>query len=109
MRFFALVALTLVFPVADSLAATLHYVSPTGAFTWAQSTMSSQPTTLATANDSAQAGDVVVLQAGTYTTAIHPANSGASLTSRIVFLGSQASIGAAIVPGASLAFTHTSL
>jgi hypothetical protein len=67
--------LVMLFLCSIGMAAT-HYVSPSGSATWANSTNIATPCSLATANTNAAAGDLVYLRAGTYTTAIEPANSG---------------------------------
>lgn len=55
----------------------VHYVSPTGTAAWTACTDEQQPCALATANSSAQAGDAVVLLAGSYAgQAIAPQHSG---------------------------------
>jgi hypothetical protein len=55
-----------------------HYVSSSGSASWANSTNSATPCSLATANSNAAAGDIVNLRAGTYTTNLMPANSGSA-------------------------------
>src|SRR5678816_3050215 len=62
---------------------------------------SGTPCTLGYANSQAAAGDRVILKRGTYSTAIAPANSGASANSRITYmsdslLGSNVTVTAAI-------------
>lgn len=60
--------------------AATYYVSANGNAAWASATNSSTPCSLATANSSAVAGDVIVLSGsgGVYGTAISPANSGSA-------------------------------
>lgn len=60
--------------------ASVHFVSPTGTASWAQSVSSSTPCSLALANTNASAGDTVNLLAGTYSGVyIKPANSGTAV------------------------------
>lgn len=62
----------------------IHYVSPTGNATWAQSTSISTPCSVSTAFSKAMAGDTVYFRGGTYTIGqssypnptLYPANSG---------------------------------
>jgi hypothetical protein len=65
---------------------TEHFVSPTGSDTWANSTSSSTPCSLATAVTNVAAGDIVTLRAGTYDidTILNPA-AGSMTSGRIVW------------------------
>ncbi len=89
--------LAMLFTVSDAFASTAHYISASGTATWAQSTVSTSPASLTTANSSASAGDSVVLAGGTYPAAIDPQNQGSSSTNRIVFAGASGNPTSAIV------------
>jgi hypothetical protein len=67
--------------------AAVHYVSPSGTATWAQSADINTPCSLPTANANSGAGDTVYLRGGAYSNIgfINPARSGTSETSRIVY------------------------
>jgi hypothetical protein len=81
-------------------AAATYYVSPTGSASNAGT--QAAPWNLTKANSSLVAGDVAILVAGTYTTSIAPAQSGASYTSRITYVGSLSSPGSVVVPSISI-------
>jgi len=78
---FALLILIFAFAGPLTAQAADHYVSPTGAASWANC-LSATPLngtaacSLSTANTNAAAGDTVYLRAGTYTTGITPSKSG---------------------------------
>jgi len=80
--FSALLVLLLLLPVVGW--AGVHYVSPTGTATWADSTSISTPCSVSTANTNAQAGDVVYFLDGNYTSKLRPYNSGTA-NNRIYF------------------------
>lgn len=90
-RFFlSLYSLPLVFTAAGltlmsgNLFAATYYVAPTGNDT-NPGTVSSPWRSIAKANQTLQAGDTVLLRAGTYSDQIRPARSGTSDTARIVY------------------------
>ena len=62
-----------------------HYVSPSGSATWSASTSIDYPTSIATANANAVAGDTIILRGGTYYHYISPANSGTDISNRVIY------------------------
>ena len=58
--------------------ATTNYVSPTGTAAWVDCEVTATPCSIATAQTSGGAGDIIILMDGTYTTGINTANNGTS-------------------------------
>ena len=79
--FFAVLFLTL----GQVLPAINHYVSPDGTASWSESTDMNFPCSLASANRYAEAGDIVTLREGKYTTYIAPINNGRDDDKRLIF------------------------
>jgi hypothetical protein len=68
----------------DTLHVTANFYGDYSNRTWAVTDNAS----MATANSSAQAGDLVTIAAGTYTTGIHPAQNGSNVLGMITYVGS---------------------
>ncbi|MFH1787542.1 MAG: hypothetical protein ABH811_02015 [archaeon] len=76
-----LVLIGMIVFVSGLVSATDYYVSPTGTALWSSCTNINTPCSLATANQNAQAGDVVNMRGGSYlitSRGINPTNNGAA-------------------------------
>lgn len=80
-------SLVLLLVVPGLASAATYYVSPSGSGS-NSGTSPDAPWTLSKANSSLVAGDVCLLQPGTYSTLIEPQNSGTGPTARITYVGS---------------------
>lgn len=93
---------------AQAAGAATYYVSPSGSATNA-GTSAAAPWTMAKANATLAAGDVCIVQPGTYSTSISPVNGGSSITRRITYVGNLANPAAAVVPSIQPATSYVTV